>query len=204
MIDFRKARLAVHAGNRSQFPQEGIPEIIFAGKSNVGKSSLINLLTGKKNLARTASTPGKTRQVLFYAIDEKLYFVDVPGYGYAAGAKAGTREFSQLTDDYFRLSKAQALILLLIDCRHKLSSDDRQMLTWLAEHNVPFSVVLTKTDKLKTQALNRQYRALYEEIRELTGQSLKPLLTSTIARRGIMELRHLIANHLGEEAKAND
>ncbi len=204
ILNFREARLAIHAGNKKQFPQEGVPEVIFAGKSNVGKSSLINLLTGKKNLARTASTPGKTRQVLFYSIDEQLYFVDVPGYGYAAGGKAGKQEFSQLTDDYFRLSQAKALILLLIDCRHKLSQDDRQMLVWLAELGVPFTVVLTKIDKLKTQALNKQYKNLSVEIEELVGRSLKPLKTSATERKGIQELRCLIAEHLGKVAKIND
>ncbi len=203
-LNFRKAQLACLVATKKQLPTDGVPQIVFSGKSNVGKSSLINLLCGQNKLARVASTPGKTRNILFYDIDDKLYFVDVPGYGYAKVAGFEQQRFNQLTNDYLSSKQPIALYLQLLDCRHKLNLEDQQMVTWLAEKEVPFAIVLTKCDKLKPNELRKQVQALKTQLLSLTGLDINCLQTSTLKRKGIQEIRQMIASHLGYSVLAND
>lgn len=197
MLNFRKAKLARLAANTSQFPGDGKAQIVFAGKSNVGKSSLINLLTGQRSLARVGGAPGKTRQILFFDVDDSFYLVDVPGYGYARAGKSEKAEFSRLTDAYFTSDEPIALVFLLLDCRHKPSAEDLAMLDWLAESRFPYSVILTKADKLKQAEIRRQVNALQDHISQHQDIDCRVLVSSASKRRGIGEIRGLIAGFLG-------
>ena len=133
-------------------PDSDRPEIVFSGRSNVGKSSLINKLCNRKNLARVSSTPGKTATINFYKADT-AYFVDLPGYGYAKVSNADRARWDELINSYFEEDRAVCLLIQLQDSRHAPSADDRQMLEYLHYHQIPFVVALTKADKLKKSEL---------------------------------------------------
>lgn len=155
-VNVQNAKLLISAGFPKQFPRKAIPQIAFSGRSNVGKSSLINTLLGRKSLARVSSAPGKTITVNFYEIDEKLFLVDLPGYGFAKRPPAEKAAWSALTDGYFTNNPNMDLlrgIVQLIDARVGATKDDLMMLDWLAEAGIPYLIVLTKMDKLnKTDA----------------------------------------------------
>lgn len=154
------------AASRQQFPKTGKAEIAFVGRSNVGKSTLVNALAKRKNLARTSKTPGRTRQVFFYEVGPSLYFVDLPGYGYAAAPHGERRSLSQVSDDYFRSGRPIALTLVLIDIRRGFGEDDRRMVDYLRQRQIPWQVVLTKADKLSRQAALLAVQRLTEALEE--------------------------------------
>lgn len=150
-INLNKVTLRVSAGTPKQFPADPIPQIAFSGRSNVGKSSLINLLLGRKSLARVSSAPGKTITVNFYDLDSKLFFVDLPGYGFAKRTKEDQARWSGLTDGYFTANRnidRLKLTVQLVDSRIGPTKDDEMMLDFLARTGIPFLVVATKCDKL--------------------------------------------------------
>ncbi|MBQ7173270.1 MAG: YihA family ribosome biogenesis GTP-binding protein [Clostridia bacterium] len=161
-LNLNKTVLRISAGFPDQFPRDPIPQVAFSGRSNVGKSSLVNCLLGRKSLARVSSAPGKTITINFYEIDEKLFFVDLPGYGFAKRAPGDKAKWSALTDGYFTKNPNRdrlALVAQLVDSRIGPTSDDELMLAYLKEANIPFVVIATKSDKLnaterkKTQEL---------------------------------------------------
>jgi GTP-binding protein len=133
-----------------------LPEIALVGKSNVGKSSLINHLLNHKRVAKTSSIPGKTQRMNFFLIDEKLLLVDLPGYGYAKAPESAVQDWSKALDVYFKTRTSLRLILLLIDARRDPSSDDLTIFHWAKKRNIPLLVILTKTDKLSTEELKRK------------------------------------------------
>ncbi len=150
-LNIQNTDLKISAGLPSQFPREPIPQIAFSGRSNVGKSSLINTLIGRKALARVSSSPGKTITVNFYSVDKKLYLVDLPGYGFAKRNPEDKKKWSALTDGYFTSNKnidRLALVLQLVDSRIGPTADDEMMLDFLHSAQIPFVVVATKADKL--------------------------------------------------------
>lgn len=150
-LNLNNVSLKMSAGMPSQFPKDPIPQIVFSGRSNVGKSSLINSLLGRKSLARVSASPGKTITINFYEIDRKLYFVDLPGYGFAKRTEADKRKWSALTNGFFTANKNFDLVKLvvqLIDSRIGPTTDDRDMLNFLSQGNIPHIVVATKSDKL--------------------------------------------------------
>lgn len=147
IINYNKAEFQASYGLSSQLPQADRPEFVFSGRSNVGKSSLINKLCNRKHLARVSSEPGKTATINFYRVDQ-VYFVDLPGYGFAKVSDAERRRWDQLINTYFDQDR-QTLIIQLLDSRHAPSADDLQMLEYLSHHQLPFVVALTKADKLK-------------------------------------------------------
>ncbi len=150
-LNIQNTDLRISAGLPSQFPREPIPQIAFSGRSNVGKSSLINTLIGRKALARVSSSPGKTITVNFYSVDKKLYLVDLPGYGFAKRNPEDKKKWSALTDGYFTANKnidRLALVLQLVDSRIGPTADDEMMLEFLHSAQIPFVVVATKADKL--------------------------------------------------------
>ena len=150
-FNIQNASLRISAGFAKQFPTDAIPQVAFSGRSNVGKSSLINCLLGRKSLARISSAPGKTITVNFYEIDKKLFLVDLPGYGYAKRSPADKEKWSALTDGYFTENKnidLLRLIVQLVDSRVGPTADDIMMLRFMNENNLPYVVVATKTDKL--------------------------------------------------------
>ncbi len=149
--------LKISAGIPKQFPREGLPQIAISGRSNVGKSSLINTLLGRKSLARVSSAPGKTITVNFYDIDKKMFLVDLPGYGYAKRSFEDKKKWSALTDGYFTANPNIDLlkgVVQLVDSRIGLTNDDIDMINWLIDSEIPFIVVATKVDKLN--ATNRK------------------------------------------------
>lgn len=136
-------------------PPEGPPEYAFAGRSNVGKSTLLNLLINVKNLAKTSSTPGKTRLINHYLVNEGWYLVDLPGYGYARTGKKTRDAFLLTAGDYLLHRSSLACLFILIDCRHRPLASDLEFINWAGSNNIPVALVFTKTDKLSGTALNR-------------------------------------------------
>lgn len=192
-INYSRADLALCVGTQAQFPRDPRPEIALSGRSNVGKSSLINTLLGRKSLARVSSAPGKTVTVNYYDVDGKLYLVDLPGYGYAKRAKEKKGAFGRLTDDFFTKNPsadALKLVIQLVDVRTGPSEDDCMMINFLIEREIPFAVVLTKTDKLSKTALAEAVRTLEEGIFKDTG--IRPIPFSSVSGVGKVEVRDLI------------
>ena len=150
-INIQNASLKISAGTDKQFPSDNIPQIALSGRSNVGKSSLINTLLGRKSLARVSSSPGKTITINFYDIDKKLLLVDLPGYGYAKRRASDKMVWSSLTDRFFTANKnidRLALVVQLIDSRARITADDAMMLQFLADSGIPYVIAVTKMDKL--------------------------------------------------------
>ena len=157
-LNLNNISLRISAGRPDQIPADPIPQIAFSGRSNVGKSSLINSLTGRKSLARVSSAPGKTITINFYDVDRKLFLVDLPGYGFAKRAPEDKLQWSRLTDGYFTSNKnidLLRLVVQLIDSRVGPTKDDRDMLSYLRQAELPHIVVATKIDKLNTTERNK-------------------------------------------------
>lgn len=155
-----QAEFVISAVSKEDFPREGIPEVVFAGRSNVGKSSLINRLAGSSKLARTSSSPGKTQTINFYRINKSFFFVDLPGYGYAKAGKAAVRQWRTLIDSYFFERPTIVLAVQLVDSRIPPVKSDIQLSEWLDQLGVPRVLVATKADKLSNNEKNAQLRAL--------------------------------------------
>lgn len=162
-LTFSEARLAVSAGDARQFPASPVPQIALSGRSNVGKSSLINKILGRKTLARVSGAPGKTVTVNFYDVNGKFYLVDLPGYGFAKRPAAEKAKWSALTDGYFTKNRnidRVRLVLQLVDLKVGVTRDDEMMLSFLSTAHIPFLVVATKADKLGTAAKSAALAAL--------------------------------------------
>ena len=138
----------VSAVSPKQYPTNGLPEIVLVGKSNVGKSSFINTMINRKKLARTSSEPGKTRQINFYNIDDKFYFVDLPGYGYSKMSKAEQAQIGTFTDNYLKNRKEISLVVFLVDIRHKPTSNDKLMYDYIIRSGLPYIILANKADKI--------------------------------------------------------
>lgn len=192
-INVNNSEIAMTVGNKSQFPRDPKPEIALSGRSNVGKSSLINTLLGRKSLARVSSSPGKTITINYYSVDRKIYLVDLPGYGYAKRSKASQKSWSSLTEDYFLSnpsSDAIKLVIQLIDIRTGPTEDDCMMINWLIENEIPFTVVATKTDKLSKSQLSVAIDNLYKNYFDGTGVTILPF--SSITKSGKDDLWNII------------
>jgi len=165
-----------------EFPADGFPEIAFLGRSNVGKSSLINFLVGKKDLAFTSSTPGRTQTINFYRIGNSFYFVDLPGYGYARVSRERTFEWKKLIENYLSNRANLGLSILILDVRRGWMDKDLELKRWLEHHNRRFIVIATKMDKLKTQS--EQQRGL----NAIRKEGVEPLPFSAVTGRGVREI----------------
>lgn len=159
MLNTQNVNLKMTAGRKDQFPRDGLVQVALSGRSNVGKSSLINTLLGRKSFARTSSSPGKTITINFYEVDKKLYLVDLPGYGYAKRSGDSKRVWASLTNDYFEAGTMQ-IVFQLIDLKVGPTEDDYMMIEWLNANGVPYVVVATKADKLNTTNRNANFEAL--------------------------------------------
>ena len=148
-MKLRKVELETVCGITSTLPETGKPEFAFLGRSNVGKSSLINSLMQRKNYARTSSDPGKTQTINFFNINDLLYLVDLPGYGYAKVSRTTRQKWGRMIERYLLSSSSLRLVFLLIDSRHAPTEDDRLMLDWLLYNSIPTAIIATKVDKLK-------------------------------------------------------
>ncbi len=196
-INVNNSCIAMTVGNSKQFPRDPRPEIALSGRSNVGKSSLINTMLGRKALARVSSTPGKTITINYYDIDRKMYLVDLPGYGYAKRSQESKRSWSGLTEDYFLKNPsadAIRLVIQLIDVRVGPTEDDVMMINWLIEQDVPFVVAATKADKLSKTELARQLASFEEDYFKGTGIEVIPF--SSVTRDGKDELWRRIFDSL--------
>lgn len=162
-MNYSKAEFKAAYGTFSQIPPSGLPEIAFSGRSNVGKSSLINKLMGRKSLARVSAVPGKTITINFYSL-EKLHIVDLPGYGYAKVGKNEKLRWAELIEGYLNDDRNLALVVQLIDFRHSPTADDIMMINFLIDSGIPFIIALTKADKLKKRERLERREALLHEI----------------------------------------
>ncbi len=177
-----------------QLPRDHLPQIAVAGRSNVGKSSLLNRIVGQRKLAKVSRTPGRTRSLNFFKIDNKYYVVDLPGYGYAKVSKSMRNEWGQLVDDY--LSKGTDLIglVLLLDCRRDVTDGDWRLIEWLTERKIPVLVAITKADKLTRDKLNRRVKTIESEL----GVSAIPFsVVSGIGKSELWRaLNDLVSEHI--------
>jgi GTP-binding protein len=176
-------------------PLDGKPEVAFAGRSNVGKSSLINALTGRRSLARVSVTPGRTRELNFFTLgkEEALYLVDMPGYGYARAAKSEVKGWTRLIRDYLKGRQQLKRVFLLIDARHGLKDNDREIMTLMDEAAVSYQVVLTKADKPKAAELATTMEQVAAELAKHPAAYPQVLVTSARTGGGIPELRAAVA-----------
>lgn len=163
-INFNKAEFILSAVRPSAFLRDGRPQVAFAGRSNVGKSSVINRLLNRKNFARVGATPGKTTQVNYFLIDGKIYFTDLPGYGYAKVSKEERDRWGQLMESYFQEERLISLGVLIVDARHKPTADDVTMCTWFKESGCPLIVVANKLDKLKKSEIDPNMQRIWETL----------------------------------------
>ncbi len=159
MLNMQNVNLKMTAGRKDQFPRDGHVQVALSGRSNVGKSSLINTLLGRKSFARTSAQPGKTITINFYEVDKKLYLVDLPGYGYARRSADSRQVWASLTNDYL-VSGTMSFVFQLIDLKVGPTEDDYMMLNWLNQNHVPYAVVATKSDKLNVTNRTANFDAL--------------------------------------------
>lgn len=190
-MNFAKANFDRAYGLSTQLPPSDRQEIVFAGRSNVGKSSLLNKLFGRKNLARVSSVPGKTITVNFYDVDS-YRFVDLPGYGYAKISKAEKARFAELMEGYFTSGRNISLAVLLIDMRRAPTADDYTMLEFLNTNSIEYIVVLTKSDKLNRTEYSERMKAIPEEL----GKAVKFIPFSALSGSGIEEVKNIIQEHI--------
>lgn len=188
-INFNNAELKLSAGKLQQFPREPLPQIAFSGRSNVGKSSLLNTLLNRKKLARVSATPGKTITVNFYNVDRKIYLVDLPGYGFAKRPREEKELWSELTEGYFTKNPSKdalKLVLQLIDARIGPTDDDIMMINYLIDNGIPFRVVATKADKLSKAALEKQLVDLHNEYFLGTSIEIIPFSSETAMGKDVV------------------
>ena len=194
-MNYAEAEFLAAYGTARQLPPPAFPEIVFSGKSNVGKSSLLNKLFNRKSLARVSAVPGKTTTVNFFGVGD-VRFVDLPGYGYAKRSKAEIERWSELMEGYFAGERNVVLLVQLLDMRHKPTADDRTMLHFLKETGVPFAVALTKCDKLK-KTERETMRQAFASDPDLAA-AVAVLETSAETGEGIEALRALVEERLGQ------
>lgn len=163
-ININNSKFILSAVNQKQFPEDNLPEIIFVGRSNVGKSSILNALLNRKNLAYVGSTPGKTQQINFFNIDEKLYFVDLPGYSFSVMGKEKTEKINKVIDSYLKTRKNIVLVIMLVDIRHKPSKDDALMYNYLINSDLNFIIVPTKADKVPITKVPDYCKIIQDEL----------------------------------------
>ena len=191
-MNYHNASFKAAYGTSSQLPPSTRPEVSFAGRSNVGKSSLLNKLMYRKGLAKVSSTPGKTATINFYDLDHGTAdFVDLPGYGYAKVAKSEKGRWSELIEGYFNQDRAFALVVALVDIRHEATALDVHMLSFLQESGLPYAIALTKADQLSKQQVMKQSAAIRKQLR--LPREVALIATSSEKGTGIEELRALIA-----------
>lgn len=175
----KNPKFEISAVSKKQYPKGDKPEIVLVGKSNVGKSSFVNTMTNRKSLARTSNVPGKTRQINFYNIDDKFYFVDLPGYGYSKMSKEEKVISGNYIEDYLASGQNVSLIILLLDIRHKPTADDMLMYDYILRSNLPFIVLTNKADKIAITKVDNEV----QRIKETLGISYSPILPFSSERK---------------------
>jgi len=178
------AEFVISAVDPKQFPPDHRPQVAFAGRSNVGKSSIINSLLHRKNLVKTSATPGKTQLINFFIINDAIYFVDLPGYGFARVPYAVTDAWAPMIEGYFTGSPGLRAVVVLLDSRREPDERDLRLIDWLRQYDIPAIYALTKTDKLNRQEIDRAKR----DIQKLLGAANTLILTSAKSGQGMKEL----------------
>ena len=192
----KSAELETVCGITSTLPETEMPEIAFAGKSNVGKSSLINGLLNRKSLARTSSQPGKTQTINYYNINHDLYFVDLPGYGYAQVSVEIRAKWGEMVERYLHTSKQLRLVFLLIDIRHEPSENDCIMYDWIVKNGYEPVIIATKLDKIKRSQIQKNLKIIRQKIQPVEGTIIIPFSAQT--KQGKEEILQLIEDRIAE------
>lgn len=194
VLNTHNASILLSAASKAHYPQDDLPEVALAGRSNVGKSSFINTLLGRKNLARTSSKPGKTQLLNFYDIDGKLRFVDVPGYGYAKVSKAERAKWGKMIEEYLTSRDNLRAVVSLVDLRHDPSADDVQMYEFLKYYEIPVIVVATKADKVPRGKWNKHESAIKKKLNFDSSDSF--IIFSSVNKEGLDRSWDTILEHL--------
>lgn len=198
----KNVSLDIVCGITSKLPVTGRPEVAFAGKSNVGKSSLINGLMNRKSLARTSAQPGKTQTINFYNINECIYLVDLPGYGYAKVAQSEKEKWGKMIENYLHASKDLKAVFLLIDIRHEPSANDKMMYDWIIHNGYEPIIIATKLDKLKRSQVQKNVKMIKEGLKLRPGSTIIPF--SSVTKQGREEIWALIDELTGMAPAATD
>lgn len=198
----KNVSLDIVCGITSKLPVTGRPEVAFAGKSNVGKSSLINGLMNRKSLARTSAQPGKTQTINFYNINECIYLVDLPGYGYAKVAQSEKEKWGKMIENYLHASKDLKAVFLLIDIRHEPSTNDKMMYDWIIHNGYEPIIIATKLDKLKRSQVQKNIKMIKEGLKLRPGSTIIPF--SSVTKQGREEIWALIDELTGMAPAATD
>jgi len=193
-LNFRKTHFKISAATLSQCPKDVQKEVAFAGRSNAGKSSALNALTGSSRLARTSKTPGRTQLLNFFEVEEGLCLVDLPGYGYAKVSKSVKEAWGHHLSDYLKRREQLVGMVLLVDIRHPMKAFDTAMLEWSTEQ-LPVHILLTKADKLKFGAAKRALMQITNQI-QVYGEHISVQLYSSVKRQGVEELAYQLNNWL--------
>ncbi|MBV1923544.1 MAG: ribosome biogenesis GTP-binding protein YihA/YsxC [Flavobacteriaceae bacterium] len=188
----KSAEFLVSNSDVEKCPKEQFPEYSFIGRSNVGKSSLINMLMQRKSLAKTSGRPGKTQLINHFLINKNWYLVDLPGYGYARVSKSSKKTFQKFITEYFAKRRQIVLAFVLIDCRHSPQPIDMEFMQWMGENQIPFSIIFTKADKLKPNALDRNIEAYTQKMLETWEEIPQYFITSSSKDLGRKELLNYI------------
>lgn len=196
----KKAELAAVAVKKNQYPQDALPEVAFAGRSNVGKSSLLNTLTNRRNLARVSGSPGKTRTINFFQINDAFRIVDLPGYGYAKLSKSATEHWGDMIEGYLSSRENLRCVILLVDIRHQPSAQDVQMYQWLQHYGLSGVVVATKADKISRNQLRTQMNMIRRTLS--MGEEDVVLPVSSLKKSGYEDLWSVIEQIIGDDSQA--
>ena len=186
----KSVNLETVCGITSKLPENSLPEFAFAGKSNVGKSSLINGLMNRKSLARTSSAPGKTQTINYYNINNEMYFVDLPGYGYATANEKVKAQWGKMIEDYLHQSKKICAVFLLIDIRHAPSENDRIMYDWILDRGYRPIIIATKLDKIKRSQIDKQTKLICDTLDVVDDTIVIPY--SSLSKQGREEIYELL------------
>ena len=181
-MEIKDARFVISNTDVKKCPADGKPEYAFIGRSNVGKSSLINMLTGKKGLAMTSSTPGKTLLINHFLINDDWYLVDLPGYGYAQRGKEGRENIRRIIENYILEREELTNLFVLIDSRHEPQKIDLEFMEWLGENGIPFAIIFTKTDKISKSRLQENFQVYENKLKE-TWEELPPVFFSSSEKK---------------------
>lgn len=193
-MEIKNAQYVVTAVEPEHYPVHPLPEVALIGRSNVGKSSLINSLVGRKNLARVAATPGKTRMINFYSLDNLVYLVDLPGYGYARVSKAERSSWGEMIETYLNTRKQLKVLLMLVDIRHPPTADDQMMAKWLKSQGWPRLVIATKLDKISRNQLDQKLQGIRANL-DLTAQD-RLIPFSAVSKQGREEIWQAVRQSL--------